>query len=166
MDRYFDDFICRKLHLEALGSTRSPLTSQLLRSYTGDLKAGETNDVLGHLAELHIRVHVRKLNLTRVTTILKPFSMVQFEMKDQLTPDCPKEALLGSQHEAPVGIIVDHIFQYVKRASGKPPGERTHQLNLFYKRYNDLVSQFIRVCIHTHWTYKFVITFSCLPIPK
>lgn len=151
LDRYFDDFICRKLHLEALGNSKSPLTSQLLQSYTGDLKTGESSDVLGRLAQLHIRLHVQKLNLTRVTTILKPLTRVQFEMEDQLTPDSPRDVALFQvpQHEAPGGIIVSHIFQFVKRASTKPPGERAQKLNLFFKRYDDLVSKQI-ISLHIH----------------
>lgn len=143
LDRYRDDFIRRKLHLEALSGANTRLIDQLLQSYTGDLKAGESKDILARLAQLHIRLHVRGLNLTRVTTILRPFSRVQL-MEDQLTPDSPKEGPLEfkvPQPEAPVGVIVDHIFQFVKKASGKLPGERAKRLNMFFKRYNDLVSQ-------------------------
>ncbi len=147
-ERYIDDFIHRKLHLGSLGDYETSLTRRLLRSYTGDLQSKGSNSVLAHLARLHVRFHVRKLNLTRVTQILKQFARLQV-LQDKFTPISPQESAFdfstppSPSCEVPQGIIVDYIFTFVRKSCSKVPLQRTQRLNLFFRSYQDLVSPFL-----------------------
>ncbi len=145
LNRYFDDFIHSKLHLESLASSETPLTRRLLRSYTGDLQTDESVSVPACLAQLHIRLHVRKLNLTRVTSILKQLSKVHSTIQDFSTPLSPRSSrfdfsLPQPSDEVPQTIIVDFLFSFVKRSVLNPVERRTQRLTLFFECYQELVS--------------------------
>ena len=134
--RYRHDFICRSLRLESLST--SHLTESLLESYMGDLKTSQSKKALPRLAMLHIRLHVHQLDLTRVTRILRPVSMLHPELT--LTPTSSEKTCFNT-HNVPA-IIIGHIFSLMREACMESIPEKTERCNQYLKSYQDLVSLF------------------------
>ena len=76
-NRYFDDFAHDKLHLMPEVYV-SPLTKEILKAYIGPVMG---IDALSRLVALHIRLHVYQMDLTKVTTILRPIAKMRQEME-------------------------------------------------------------------------------------
>ena len=146
--RYFEDFAYHKLHLESKVPT---LTKSLLESYIGTL---DNSHGLAQLVSLHVRLHLRQLDLTKVTRVLRPISRMHEEMKT-LSPTRadPAVTLAGLASVAVpkstvtigfTALVVDTLFSFLNTACTQASDAAgDEKLKQYYKCCRELVRDHI-----------------------
>lgn len=160
--KYLEDFTRQKLHLDY---SNSGISHKILQAAFGKL---EERDALQRIAILHIYVHVHKLNLARVASVLRPLDKI--EVAASILPSLVEKAqspsqsflhdvqhsggFLGSPEALSVfimdtlfsaiaGISMSHISEESTPATDTDSQETEgslKQLTLWYKVYRDVVS--------------------------
>ena len=169
--KYLEDFTYHKLHLDF---SNTGLSYKILQAAFGKL---EEQGALQRLATLHVYVHVHKLNLAKVASLLRPLDRI--EVAASILPSLsekvqsPAESFLHdvehsgdflSKPEALSVFIIETLFSAVA-GTGKRYGtgdtssatevesetvdETFEHLKLWYKVYRDVVSYMI-ITLHVH----------------
>ncbi len=150
-DKYFADLVHHKLHLQG---QVIPLTLKLLESYVGIPKG---DDALNWLVALHVRLHVRQLNITKLTNILRPISRIHHEIEVEKTLMSPTSvhpaatlATLASvitpedvTHPTLAAFVIETLFhslQLLVTTSTSSTDVESSGLVQWYHSYRDLVS--------------------------
>ena len=75
-ERYYNDFEHYMMHLEESPEPKvNPLMKQILEAYIGAQLT--SSSVLDRLISLHVHLHVNRLDVNKLTRVLKPISRVQ-----------------------------------------------------------------------------------------
>ena len=159
--KYLEDFTHQKLRLE-FGN--AGISHKVLRAAFGRL---EERNALQRLAILHVYVHVHKLNLAKVVSILRPLDKIEEavslfpSMSEKLYSPTESflenveggESLLG-RPEALSVFIIDTLFGAV---AGIARGFSTEtqilqdrdveQLKMWFKAYRDVVRTLCTMCV-------------------
>ena len=159
--KYLEDFTHQKLRLE-FGN--AGISHKVLRAAFGRL---EERNALQRLAILHVYVHVHKLNLAKVVSILRPLDKIEEavslfpSMSEKLYSPTESflenveggESLLG-RPEALSVFIIDTLFGAVAGiARGFStetqilPDRDVEQLKMWFKAYRDVVRTLCTMCV-------------------
>ena len=158
--KYLEDFTHQKLHLDF---SSTGISHKILQVAFGKL---EERDALHRLAILHVYVHIHKLNLAKVVSILRPLDKI--EVAASIFPSLsekvqsPTQSFLHSvEHsgdflgrpEALSIFIIDTLFSAiagigmsyttpvsVAAGAAQMPENTLEQLKVWYKVYRDVVS--------------------------
>ena len=154
-NKYLEDFTHQKLHLE-YGS--SGISDKVLSAAFGKL---ENRSPVQRLAILHVYVHVHKLNLAKVVSILRPLDQVEDAVLTltsmAVNPPSSTQSLLddvedGSDllgcSEALSSFIMNTLFNaiagismtYFAQGERELEGGEIEQVKLWFKAYKDVVS--------------------------
>ena len=144
-NRYFDDFAHDKLHLPPKVPS---LTKEIFKAYIGPVTG---SDALCRLVSLHIRLHVYQMDLTKVTTILKPIAKMRQELETLHPATTGSLANLSSvtspihDHKSVVRIpqtlvspIVETLFTFASQMN--TADSDSESLKSWYQSYSDIVS--------------------------
>ena len=143
--RYFMDLVHDKLHLEA---DVAPLTYSLLESHIGVLEGG----ALTRLVMLHVRLHVRQLDIAKVANILRQITRIHQKTltTSAVAPDVTLAALVSNvmtceqtKHPSLAATVINTLFQslrfFVAEVACTSEVEDSH-VNQWYSSYQSLVS--------------------------
>lgn len=175
--KYLEDFTHHKLHLD-LGNPG--ISRKIMLAAFGKL---EEQDQFTRLAVLHAYMHVHKLNLARVASVLRPLDKIEvtasilLSLSDKIPS--PAESFLHDvedsgdflgRPEALSIFIIDTLFSAIsgvamkyssemEKSAADTPDIIVDHLKLWFKAYRDVV-RFI--CMYLWWkVYMFICAYTC-----